>query len=191
MKKNLKNYGMIVFISSLAFIHYAKADVTWQGSTVSDVKDENLIIDGNVKLPKGVTKVEAINKDVLVFLTKNSIVRGSNSGKSRLYFVAEEGRKIVFCLNHNLTFRGSESDPDDTLLIVQSGLGEVTFEIKGRHSLTLDSKDKDAAGTFYYLFMEDTDEYGGIPKLRFRRKPGESSSDKDKAEIFLNCFRER
>ncbi len=179
MKKSLKNYGVVFFIS-LTFIQHVKSDEVWKGSSVSDVKNEDLVIDGDVKLPKGATKIEATTKDVHVFLEKDSIVRGSNSGKSRLYLTVAEGRKIVFCLNHDLTFRGSESDVDDTLLILQSGHGEVDIEIKGGRSFTLDSKNKNSAGAFYYIFMEDTDELSSIPKLRFTRKPGESTSDQDK-----------
>jgi len=189
MKKNLINYGLIVLISSLVFAHYAKEDETWEGSSVSNVKDEDLVIKGDVKLPKGATKIQAIKKDVHVSLTKSSIVRGSNSGKSRLYFQAEDGRTIFFRISHDLTFRGSESNSDDKLLIVQSGPGEVEFEIKGGHSVTLDSKNKDGAGAHYCLLMEDSDEYGEIPKLRFKRKSDESSNDKDK-NVEINIKRD-
>ncbi|MGB8367383.1 MAG: hypothetical protein WCD44_03425 [Candidatus Babeliales bacterium] len=180
MKRNVKNYGMIIFISALVLSQHIKADVVWKGSSISNVKNEDLVIDGDVKLPKGETKIEATKNDVHVFLEKDSIVRGSSSGKSRLYLTVAEGRKIVFCLDHKLTWRGSESNLDNTLLLLQSGHGEVVVEIKGGHSFNLDSKDKNSAGAFYYIFMEVTDELSSKPKLRFRRKPGESISDQDK-----------
>lgn len=153
--KNFSRYRLALFAMSL-ISSAALADQVWKGTHgPACVIDENLIIEGDVLLRLGATRIEAIHKDVTVTLTENSTISGHWAGESQLYLVAAEGRTIHFIGDHNLTFIGSSQITGDNLLIVQSGPGTVEVALAEGRSFELTSREG-SGGVDYYVLM-----YGG------------------------------
>ena len=154
MKKCFSRYRLALFAISL-ISSAALADQVWKGTQGSaDIIDQNLVIEGDVLLRLGSTRIEAIHKDVTVTLTESSTVSGHWAGESQLYLVAAEGRTIRFVIDHNLVFLGS-AVAGDNLLIVQSGPGTVEVAIGEGKKFELTSRDG-SGGVDYYVLM-----YGG------------------------------
>src|SRR6266852_9853819 len=123
--KNFSRYRLALFAMSL-ISSAALADQIWEGTHgTANVIDENLIIEGNVLLRLGATRIEAIHNDVTVTLTEDATISGHWAGESQLYLIAAEGRTIRFIGDHDITFIGSSQITGDNLLIVQSGPGTV------------------------------------------------------------------
>ena len=155
MKRCFSRYRLALFAISL-MSSAALAEQVWKGASGGDVIDENLIIKGDVLLPLGGTKIQAVHKDITVTLTKNATISGHWAGESQLYLMATEGRTIRFVGDHNITFTGSSQITGDDLLIVQSGPGTVEVAIAEGKTFELTSQNG-SGGALYYVLM-----YGGI-----------------------------
>lgn len=154
MKKCFSRYRLALFALSLITCS-AIAKQHWSGSHVKNVSNEDLVIEGDVILPKGGTLIEAIDKDVTVYLqptndTSGVTVSGHKKHASQLYLRACSGRTIRFVGDYNLTFIGSESG--NALLCVQGGNGEVNFALGANNSVSFTSGD-DNGGVEYYVLM--------------------------------------
>ncbi|HXW86137.1 MAG TPA: hypothetical protein VEK38_02220, partial [Candidatus Bathyarchaeia archaeon] len=163
-------------LSLFSFLH--AGTVHWHGTDVHTVRDQNLVIKSNVTLPTGGTAIEALHRNVDVYIDRDVTVQASSSGESQLYLIAKEGYTITFHVKHNLTFQGSDFNKKDPLLIVQGGVGTVIWEIEGGRKLSYISHDN-SSGTFYYLFMHNADEYGASPETLFRRSDEDFTSSTD------------
>jgi hypothetical protein len=153
MKKYFSRYRIALFalsiLSSAAF-----ADQSWSGTYVNSVLDEDLLIKGDVLLPLGGTRIEAVHRDVTVTLKKDAKVSASWAGESQLYLMAAEGRKIRFVLDHDLQFVGSSVSGDD-LLVIQSGPGTVEMAVGAGNTFKITSQEG-SGGVQMYVLM-----YGG------------------------------
>ncbi len=155
MKRCFSRYRLALFAMSL-ISSVTMADQIWRGQYGKTcVVDEDLVIKGDVLLPLGGSRIEAIHKDVTITLTEDSVVKGHWAGASQLYLIAAEGRKITFVLDHNLTFVGSSHITAADLLMVQSGPGTVEVAVAEGKKFELTAQDR-SGGVQYYVLM-----YGG------------------------------
>ena len=155
MKRCFSRYRLALFAMSL-ISSVTMADQIWRGQYGKTcVVDEDLVIKGDVLLPLGGSRIEAIHKDVTITLTEDAMVRGHWAGASQLYLIAAEGRKITFVVDHNLTFVGSSHITAADLLVVQSGPGTVEVAIAEGKKFELTAQDR-SGGVQYYVLM-----YGG------------------------------
>ncbi len=155
MKRCFSRYRLALFAMSL-ISSVTMADQIWRGQYGKTcVIDEDLVIKGDVLLPLGGSRIEAIHKDVTITLTEDAIVSGHWAGASQLYLIAAEGRKITFVVDHNLTFVGSSHITAADLLMVQSGPGTVEVAIAEGKKFELTAQDR-SGGARYYVLM-----YGG------------------------------
>jgi len=154
MKKCFSRYRLALFalfiITSAAY-----ADVTWRGTSASDVIDNDIVIKDDVLLKLGSTRIEAIHRDVTITLTRDAVISGHWAGESQLYLMAAEGRTIRFVLDHDLKFIGSSAVTGDDLLIVQSGPGNVEVELTPGNRFKIASQNG-SGGVQMYVLM-----YGG------------------------------
>lgn len=177
-----KRFGTIIYIilpwimSSAFFVHAAQEE--WHGSQVSNVLDNDLVISSNVHLPQGGTSIEARNSDVRVTLEKDIIVKANNNGHSELYLIAGAGHTITFRLDNDLQFQGSSNNANTPLLIVQSGPGNVIWELEGSHTVAFTSA-SGTGGTQYYLLISASDEYASLPEALFKRIVNRGASDEN------------
>ena len=155
MKRCFSRYRLALFAMSL-ISSVTMADQIWRGQYGKTcVIDEDLVIKGDVLLPLGASRIEAIHKDVTITLSEDSIVRGHWAGASQIYLIAAEGRKITFVIDHDLTFVGSSHITAADLLMVQSGPGTVEVAIAEGKKFELTAQDR-SGGVQYYVLM-----YGG------------------------------
>lgn len=153
MKKYFSRYRIALFALSI-LSSAGLAGQSWSGTCVKSVLDEDLVIKGDVLLPLGGTRIEAVHRDITVTLKKDAKVEASWAGESQLYLMAAEGRTIRFVLDHDLTFVGSAASCAD-LLVIQSGPGTVEMAVGAGNRFKITSKNC-SSGVQMYVLM-----YGG------------------------------
>ncbi|MGA9530480.1 MAG: hypothetical protein WBQ73_01170, partial [Candidatus Babeliales bacterium] len=114
MRNKLSKMSAFLLIALLFNVSLLSGAVNWNGgNTISaDVIDNDLNINGGtITIDEGV-HITALLTDVLVTVTAASVLQGTASGPSRIYFEAAQGRTITLCLNEDLTFTGSSGGTD-------------------------------------------------------------------------------
>lgn len=98
------------------------ATATWYGSHVFDILDQDVVWDGHIRLPGGLTTITASTVDVNIFITKEAKFRNSKNTDSTLRINALLGRTVTIYLDRELEF---ESDNGYELTLELGGNGLV------------------------------------------------------------------
>jgi len=191
MKKKRRSLSHLLALLVCMWYIPALYAVTWVGPVVTNVTDEDLILDasgGTIELPVSGTTISALTADVNVTLINGNVsVEGNVAGESQLYLTVAACHTITFDMTSglDLTFLGSPfvgSTPGAPLLIVMSGEGTVVFLLSGGRTLTFTS-DSTHGPVQFYEYMADRDEYTSPPAIVFSRCDSVHTQDADNITI--------
>ena len=96
--------------------------VRWHGNHVFDILDQDVVWDGHMRLPGGLTTITASTVDVNIFISKEAKFRNSKNTDSTLRINALIGRTVTIYLDRELEF---ESDNGYELIFELGGNGLV------------------------------------------------------------------
>lgn len=101
--------------------------ITWHGTNVVDVTDQNVELKGSIDLPATPISVHAIDKDIDIDLSHKVSFKASADGDSTLNLIADAGRNILVHIDEKLVFKNNGMNK---IILNESGCGTITFIIK-------------------------------------------------------------
>lgn len=120
MKINRYIIVMVLVSSSYQDMCAAKK---WNSAKVFDITDKNLILENNIKLPIGATRIEAATKDVSVTLDKSVVVESNRKAYTKLHLIPgadQNNQNITINVNKDLTFKSKTNKHNFTIEVGKS-----------------------------------------------------------------------
>jgi hypothetical protein len=130
-----KIYTLLFGLMTFTCLQDIYATMQWSGSSMPDVLDENLIIEGDCQTPLDAdVYVRAHNTDVIITLARDATIRVNNSNDDNLStmhhgIVLEViyPYSITIVVSHKLNFKGATGFPSQPIEVRLQGNGNIQW----------------------------------------------------------------
>lgn len=155
----IKKYTLLFGFMALCFLQKTYPTIQWSGSSMNDVLDENLVIEGNCQMPLNAdVYIQAFNADITVSLTHDAIIQANNSNDNSfiygIYLEVIYPYSITINISHKLTFKGAAGLLDKPLAIYAKGNGTIqwVFEDDSDAKVKFTSDDNSGGTELWTIF---------------------------------------